>query len=266
MQDPSVTFDLPPLPDASSVPTPMPPLHAPPQLPPAMTAPPVPGQPNFNQFNPLGVPGMPGMPGMPQLIGDAGVPIAPNPKPGDEKLFTVFYPKSKINGIKSKEAGRPIYEEVDYVRIHIPGDKHTIIDRKVTDEDRSRFFTRYLHYKMTQTNAAQAGMPLAQWTGVSRSQADELKHFNVNTVEQLAGLPDQFGQRFMGFFDLRRKAREYIEGAKDREAAEENVKLKEKLAAQDEAMVKMSERLAALETTKADARDDNASRGGGGRK
>lgn len=246
MIDPTITFDLPPLPDTTPV------------------APPQPTQ-RAQQGN-LGMQGMPMQP----VLGDNGDIIGPNPRPGDEKLFTVFYVKTVLDGIQTKAQGRPIYHDVDFVRIHIPGDKNTVIDRKVTDEDRSRFYHKYVHFKATQTNRAPDGMPLDEWTGLTRAQAAELKHFNVYTVEQLATLPDQFGQRFMGFFELRRKAQAYLSQAKDdafaAKVAVENDELRAQLKQQQDAINVMSARMAAMEAQPKDTNVHDAAPSRAGRK
>jgi hypothetical protein len=153
------------------------------------------------------------------------------PKPGDEKLYVVFYMRTVPNGIETNKQGRPIYQEVPYVRIHVPGDKNNVIDTKVTNEHRGRFPRQWQQFERSQVQAAPDGTPLAEWPIITRSQAMELRHFGVLTVEQLAAMPDGLGQgRLMGFFDLRRKAAAWLKNAADNSAAVENAKLKEQLA------------------------------------
>jgi hypothetical protein len=192
-------------------------------------------------------------------------------RPGDEKLYVVFYPRSVLNGIASKEHGRPIYHDVDFVRIHIPGDRFTTIDKKVTDVERGRFPTQWARYSATKQNSMPDGLPLAEWPAITRSQAEELRHFNVFTIEQLSTLPDQYGQRFPGFFDLRRKAQAHLAQAKDdafaTKVAVENDELRARISQQEATLKVLSDRIEAMNAAnKEPGNVDHAAVGRTGRK
>lgn len=147
----------------------------------------------------------------------------------DKKLFVQFYLRAVVNNFKSSQEGRPIFDEVDYVRIIVPGDKNTVIDTKVTPEYAQRFATQFEKYKKNQSQAV-SGTPLEVWPQMTVGQVAELKAMNVHTVEQLAELPDNLAQRIMGSHDLRRRAATFLEAANG-EAA--NTKLAAELAQRD---------------------------------
>lgn len=147
----------------------------------------------------------------------------------DKKLFVQFYLRAVVNNFKSSQEGRPIFDEVDYVRIIVPGDKNTVIDTKVTPEYAQRFATQFEKYKKNQSQAV-SGTPLEVWPQMTVGQVAELKAMNVHTVEQLAELPDNLAQRIMGSHDLRRRATTFLEAANG-EAA--NTKLAAELAQRD---------------------------------
>ena len=147
----------------------------------------------------------------------------------DKKLFVQFYLRAVVNNFKSSQEGRPIFDEVDYVRIIVPGDKNTVIDTKVTPEYAQRFATQFEKYKKNQSQAV-SGTPLEVWPQMTVGQVAELKAMNVHTVEQLAELPDNLAQRIMGSHDLRRRATTFLEAAHG-EAA--NTKLAAELAQRD---------------------------------
>ena len=128
----------------------------------------------------------------------------------DKKLFVQFYLRAVMNNFKSSHEGRPIFDEVDYVRIIVPGDKNTIIDTKVTPEYAQRFASNFEKYKKNQSQAV-TGTPLEVWPQMTVGQVAELKAMNVHTVEQLAELPDNLAQRIMGSHDLRRRAIAFLE-------------------------------------------------------
>jgi hypothetical protein len=147
----------------------------------------------------------------------------------DKKLYVQFYLRAVLNNFKSSDAGRPIFDEVDYVRIIVPGDKNTIIDTKATPEYIQRFAERFDKYKKNQSQAV-TGTPLEVWPQMTVGQVAELKAMNVHTVEQLAELPDNLAQRIMGSHDLRRRAIAFLDAAAGDSA---NSKMAAELAQRD---------------------------------
>jgi hypothetical protein len=147
----------------------------------------------------------------------------------DKKLHVTFHLKAVRNEFKSNQEGRPIFDEVDYVRIIIPGDTKTINDVKVTEEHKVRFREKYRAYKEGQVQA-QSGTPLEVWPQMTVGQVAELKAMHVTTVEQLADMPDQLAQQIMGSHALRAKAKAFLEAAAG-EAV--NTKLQAELSKRD---------------------------------
>ena len=144
----------------------------------------------------------------------------------------------------SIEAGRPIFKEVEHIRIIIPGDKHTEIFRKATDADRKMYADEYSRFKRNEAEQTY-GTPLREWNAVSRSVAKELEYFNVSTVEQLAGLSDQAVQKIgMGGAELVRKAKVFLESSASegyaQKLSKENADLKERLANLEDTIREMS--------------------------
>lgn len=130
----------------------------------------------------------------------------------DKKLYVNFYVRADLNSFKSAQEGRPIFDEVDYVRIIIPGDKNSILDTQVTEEHKHRFENQYQRFKKNQEQAV-SGTPLEVWPQMTVGQVAELKAMNVHTVEQLADMPDQLAQKIMGNHGLRAKAKLFLDAA-----------------------------------------------------
>jgi hypothetical protein len=130
----------------------------------------------------------------------------------DNKLYVQFYIRPVMNNFKSQEAGRPIFEEKEYIRIIVPGDSKTTVDCPVTDEFRMRFDKQYDKFKKGLEQAVE-GTPLEMWPQMTVGLCAELKAMNVSTVEQLAALDDGKAQRIMGSYDLRRKAQMFLDAA-----------------------------------------------------
>jgi hypothetical protein len=140
--------------------------------------------------------------------------MAHNPNAGAEKLFVRFGLHPRHDEAKSLEEGRPIFEEVEYVEIMVPGDKSNTIHRPVTAADRNRFRAQYQAWKSGADQDAATGTPLSAWPAVTSAQVAELAHFNCRTVEQLATMSDSNLQGVGPILALRQKARDFIEAAK----------------------------------------------------
>lgn len=153
----------------------------------------------------------------------------PPMRDGDEKLYVQFYMGSLYSAEKSTAAGHPVFDSVPFVKIKVPGDKNTLIDTVVNNQHKLRFARMWAQFEQTQTTTL-SGMPLRDWPGITRAQAEELYHLNIATVEQLASVADVYGQRIMGFHDLKRKAQTYLQSAKDtalaNKLADENAALR----------------------------------------
>ena len=130
----------------------------------------------------------------------------------DKKLYVNFYVRADLNSFKSAQEGRPIFDEVDYIRIIIPGDKNSILDTQVSEEHKHRFEKQYERFKKNQEQAV-SGTPLEVWPQMTVGQVAELKAMNVHTVEQLADMPDQLAQKIMGNHSLRAKAKLFLDAA-----------------------------------------------------
>lgn len=146
-------------------------------------------------------------------------------------LHVEFYIDSVKMEFKSEEAGRPIHEDVEFVRIMFPGDKNSIIERQASKQDIDKFPLEYARFKNGLKEEEQAsGTPLKQWPAMSRSLVKDFAAFNIHTVEQLAILSDQGKQAFgMGATEWCAKAKAYLASAGDSATAQ-------KYAAENEAL------------------------------
>lgn len=130
----------------------------------------------------------------------------------DSRLVVEFYRKPVHMAFKSNEAGRAIYEEVDYIRIYTPGDKSSIIDKPITPLDIQRFGDRYNKWKAGQEDAI-SGTPLTALPGMNPAKVEEYKYFKILTVEHLAEAADNLGQKFIGFQQDKARAKAFLDVA-----------------------------------------------------
>jgi uncharacterized coiled-coil protein SlyX len=168
----------------------------------------------------------------------------------DSKLYVVFHMEAIQNGFRTEQEGRPIFDDVPHVRIHVPGDKTSVVDRPVIEEDKQRFSAQWEKFQKGMTQSPD-GTPIEQWPLLTIGQVHEFKALNVMTVEQLAGMADANAQRFMGGNELRRKAKAFLAVAKDSAEAQRlvsaNAELESRLATQDQTIAHLMTRLEAME-------------------
>jgi len=106
---------------------------------------------------------------------------------GDRNLVAMFYTRPMHNPAKSNEAGRPIYEDKVYIRIHPPGERLNIVDRPATSQDQRRFPMQWNQFKDNQQQIPE-GTPIDLLYPDQPSIAATLKANGVHTIEQCAQL------------------------------------------------------------------------------
>lgn len=130
---------------------------------------------------------------------------------GDKKLLVMFYMEAVKQEVASAEAGRPIFKDVPMIKILIPGSKDPTVQK--VNENYIRRFPRQWERFQKQMEQIVDGTPLDQVPFLTVSQIAELKAYNCFTLEQLAGMSDQAGQKFMGIQSLKAKAQKYLDAA-----------------------------------------------------
>lgn len=128
-------------------------------------------------------------------------------------IIPEFYSEATEIPFKSQQAGRPVYEDREFVRIIIPGSRGTTAVQAVSDVERERWPEQYAAFKKGLEPVLE-GTPLEKWPPIKASQVKEFAHFNVRTVEHLAGLNDaQLQAMPMGTRELHRAAKVFLEAA-----------------------------------------------------
>jgi hypothetical protein len=174
----------------------------------------------------------------------------------DDKLFVKFFKHPVKDEAASREEGRPVFREKDYIDIKVPGRKGGAC-RPVRPSDMQRFPRHYEAYKnRTGDEEYIEGTLLEEWPGITRSQCEELKFFNIRTVEQLAGLADSVAGSKMGLLMLKEKAGKYLETAKDEATAEALLHAEQRADSLQAQLAKAIERINALENVTEDAEEE----------
>lgn len=136
-----------------------------------------------------------------------------NQHTGDETLNVKFELVAMQDEAESAKQGRPIFKDLEFIKIASGGQKLSIIHRPIREEDKRRFPRHYDAFKRGM-EAPIVGTPLAEWPGITRGQVEELAHFHVRSVEQLAEMSDANAQNFAGMQALKARARDFLEKAK----------------------------------------------------
>lgn len=142
-------------------------------------------------------------------------------------LHVEFFTDAVKNERVSAEEGRPIFEDVEFVRIKFAGDKHNelvapahshgSVRNPETNVPLTYAQQFYKHYDVFLRNSEMrgAGTPLEE-IGLSQARIRELNGSNVYTVEALAGLDGTLLQKLgMGARELKTKAESYLAKARD---------------------------------------------------
>ena len=170
-----------------------------------------------------------------------------------------FFMDTVKNVRASLEAGREIFGEVERVRIIIPGAIASIVVKNVTDEHRERWPEAYRAFRAGQEPAL-AGTPLEEWPVLNKAMVAELKHLQIRTVEELAGLSDIAVQHIgMGGQVLRERARVWLDDAQHEALTNrylhENDQLRGEIAALKNQVEQLSRHLLLLSDASRQRRD-----------
>ncbi len=165
------------------------------------------------------------------------------PDAGDDKLYVRFLHDVVPDPEKTKAEGRPIFKEVPFIFIQVPGNLLNNVRRPVREGDKQRFPRQWAAFEAGADQNIGSGMPLEKWAGVTRAQAEELKFFKIFTVEQLANVADNLVQKYMGIQALKTAAKDYLASATDGRAV---VQLREQNEEQARTIAELKDAVAKL--------------------
>jgi hypothetical protein len=146
----------------------------------------------------------------------------------DHLVVPVFKIHTTKNDAKSREAGRPIYDDMEVVEVRFAGDRNKISVfpalaecGEVQDEDGNtrkityaeRWSDQYKRFKAKSQQIAE-GTPVDELPFLTQAKRAELKALSIYTAEALAALDGQplknLGQ---GGRDLKNQAQAYLDNA-----------------------------------------------------
>jgi hypothetical protein len=138
------------------------------------------------------------------------------PGPGDDRLHVRFYTKPTINVPESTRQNRPVYQDTPYIEMMMPGEKNVIIREPVWEQHKQRFPQHWAQFQLGEKDQV-IGTPLKVVPFLTESQIEELAHFKIRTVEQLAEMADS-SLNFMGAQELKQAAKRFLDKSRSGEA------------------------------------------------
>lgn len=160
----------------------------------------------------------------------------------DARLFVEFVSRSVQDEVQSRDAGRPVFVQVDYVRIRQPGERDEIL-RPAHRGDQQRFSRRWQAYQEGRQELP-AGTPLSILFPNNPEVVENLKYDKIFVVEQLAALNDtQIGNIGLGGRQFVDKAKAFLAAASNGKGLQEMFAEIDQMAANIKALEKKNEAL-----------------------
>ena len=183
------------------------------------------------------------------LASDANNPAFAGAHNPDAALIVAFYVRPVQNNFESSKHGRPIYEDVIYIKINVPGLKEMEWDMPARSDHKARFPLQWQHFlNRSQGDSREIGTPLTEWQQLTRSQAEEFRALKFYTVESIANASDLNINAIgmiggMSPYALREKARAFLKAASDSALPQHQA---EELAKRDAEIAMLKEQMAQL--------------------
>jgi hypothetical protein len=164
-------------------------------------------------------------------------------------ITPVFFLEAIQNPRKTAEAGRPICDNEERVRLFVAGDQYNQVVHPVDHAMRERFPEAYRAFKEKREMHIE-GTPLRLWALLTPKEIKEFEAINIFNVEGLAQIPDSSLQKVMGLREWREKAKAWLATAKDGAAAvkyaEENVRLNDEIGELKRQMAELGAQVTAM--------------------
>lgn len=163
-----------------------------------------------------------------------------------------FFKHSVLHEGKSKEAGRQIFVDKDYIEIRVAGMDKQIHVAPVNSSHKERFPDEWERYQRG-AEEKREGTPVRHWPQITPAQAEALEAINIFTVEDMATAADFALQKYgAGARKLQEDARKFLSLAQSAADVGQMDELREAVAAKDALLVKQGEQIAQLQAQMAE--------------
>lgn len=137
-------------------------------------------------------------------------------------LWVEFYQDAEHSIFQSEAKGYPVFIDKIFCKIVIPGEVQNIVVHEVKGqrgEELKRHYPQQWAAFQQGIETPLQGFPLVEWN-LPRSQVETLKAMRFRTVEDLSTASDLQLQNIMGGYELRSRAKAFLDRAKDSAATE----------------------------------------------
>lgn len=135
-----------------------------------------------------------------------------------------FFYAYNENPEKTRQEGRPIFDEIPSISIQWPGMDETV--RRIEPQDMQDYPELYARFKAG-SEPVMEGTPLAEWPMMTGSAMRELNYLGFKTVEQLAAAAEEVKRKLGPLSKFVKLAQDWLAAAKSDQ--NEVVKLKQLL-------------------------------------
>lgn len=163
----------------------------------------------------------------------------------DTGTFISIYTRAMRMNKQSEDAGREIYADRIYIKIEPPGQKKSIVDRAINENDKIRFAAAWKKFESGKAST-EGGTPIERLGDLPMSRYKELRAAGFRTIEQLANAPLS-NINFIGpdSLNLQKAAKLFLAGqtvdsVKLGKLEEENVSLRAEMAAMKKTLQKLT--------------------------
>ena len=150
----------------------------------------------------------------PGMVSEYMAAVTGHGKMPEAQCYVEFSILPKENRSKSEKAGKPVYEDWEWIKL-MPAGGNSVVERWVTDKDKKRFPAQYEAFKSGLEPTIE-GTAVEMWPAVTPAEVKMLRGATIRTVEDLAVCSETalsnigFGAR-----GLQAKAREWLIAAVD---------------------------------------------------
>lgn len=121
-----------------------------------------------------------------------------------------FFYAYNENVQKSRDEGRPIFDEIPSFSIQWPGGDETV--RRIEQQDIIDYPELYARFKAGSEPMSE-GTPLAEWPMMNGSAMRELQYFGFKSVEQLAAANDDIKRKLGPLSKFIKLAKDWLDAA-----------------------------------------------------
>lgn len=141
------------------------------------------------------------------------------------------------------------FREVEYLELLIPGDSKSSPVHLVDDRLRERYSAHYKAFKENREMPTE-GTPIEVWLGANDPRVHMLRSLHIRTVEHVSEMSDTtLAQIGIGGREMRSRAQAFLE-------AQQTAGVADKLAAKDDLIADLTERLKKLEAKESNSEEE----------